>query len=174
MDTKTTEQAFTITPDIDYQIEWSYYDMIATIIPTSPLDYGTTYTITISTDALSYAGYNLEEPYAFSFTTVEALLPPKLLSVMPENGSEIPFTTSQFLLLFSKPMDKYLTTAAIDIFPDITYETIWEDDTQSMLINLLEPLEPSSQYEINISTMATSEDGLAMENEYVLSYYTMP
>ncbi len=172
METQATNQAFVITPGIDYRVEWSYYNMIATIIPTNPLEYGTTYTITITTDALSYAGYNLEEPYTFSFTTVELTLPPELISITPASDSEIPATTTQFALLFSESMNTDLTSDAITIFPNVPYEITWEVNNRLMIITLLEPLAPDTQYDIMLFSTAVSEAGLALENDYILSYHT--
>jgi len=172
MDTEATATAFTFSPDVDFTVSWSYYNMVATLTPTTPMDYGTTYTVTISTEATSYAGFNLEEPYTFSFTTEEKLEPPEVLDTFPPDGAEGVPLDFEVQILFSQPMDKDATEEALSVFPDAEYEVLWGKGAQLMVIQPVVPWAPTAFYEITITGEAMSETGLNMEEEYTFNFFT--
>jgi PKD repeat protein len=68
MDPASTEAA--VSMDVAYSVAWRSDNRVMVLTPTSPLDEGTTYTVTISGTAEDAAGNPLGAPYAFSFTTV--------------------------------------------------------------------------------------------------------
>jgi len=172
MDTEATATAFTFSPDVDFKVSWSDYNTVATLAPTQPLDYGTTYTVTISTEATSYAGFNLEEPYTFSFTTEEKLEPPEVLAVFPPYGAEGVPLDFEVQILFSIPMDKDATEEALSVFPDAEYEVLWGEGAQLMVIQPVVPWAPVAFYEITLTDEAMSEAGLNMEEEYTFVFFT--
>ena len=175
MDTTATEGAFSFSPHVDFTISWSDYNTVATLTPTQPLEYGTTYTVTISTEALSFAGYPLEEPYTFSFTTEEAPVapePPEVLDTLPPDGAEEVSLDTELQIIFSKPMDEATTAEALIIFPEAEYEIFWGEDNQVMLIHPSLPWEPAAIYEVTITSDAMSEDGLYMEEDYTFVFFT--
>lgn len=173
MDTTVTEGAFSFSPHIDFTVSWSDYNAVATITPTIPLDYGTTYTVTISTEALSFAGYPLEEPYTFSFTTEEKPEPPEVMATIPPDGAESVPLETDIHVQFSKPMDKEATAQALIMSPEADYEIFWEDDGQLMIIRPLIPWQPAIIYEVTITSEAMSEDGLYMEGDYTFGLSTV-
>jgi hypothetical protein len=65
----TTTSAIIITPTIAYNVSWNINNTTITLDPIGNLTYCTTYTITITTDAMSIYGCHLTEPYSFYFTT---------------------------------------------------------------------------------------------------------
>jgi Bacterial Ig-like domain len=73
----------------------------------SPLDAETTYSVEISTDAVTQEGTNLSAPVNFSFTTTQEVdtTAPTLVSTVPAQGSVSPRTLDRVILNFSEPVD---------------------------------------------------------------------
>ncbi len=69
MDKASVVSAFSITPPVEGEFEWS--DNTIAFYPVAPLEYGITYTVTISTEAKDLDGNNLAEAYSWEFTTKE-------------------------------------------------------------------------------------------------------
>jgi hypothetical protein len=69
MDTSSIESLITISPQLEYVIEWAEADMVLKIRPVSPLNHGMTYTIKIPAGVLSSFGLPMQEVFEFSFTT---------------------------------------------------------------------------------------------------------
>ena len=67
MNTSSAKGAFSISPSVSGSFDWNGNTMIFT--PDSDLDYETTYTIIINTEAEDLAGNNLQSPYIWQFTT---------------------------------------------------------------------------------------------------------
>ena len=69
MDPASVDIAFSTTPHFEYEYFWNPETTAITIDPESPLNPGTTYFVTVSTEAMDQSGNHLEEAYEFSFTT---------------------------------------------------------------------------------------------------------
>ncbi len=68
MSQEETEQGFIISPLVD-DGEFTWVDKNLTFKPNSPLDYGTKYSITISTEVRNLVGESFTENYSWDFTT---------------------------------------------------------------------------------------------------------
>jgi hypothetical protein len=77
MNKTSTQNAFSISPSVTGSFSWDRNQLIIT--PDSALNYETTYTVTISTEAEDLAGNNLESEYSWQFT-VEKVAPHDPLS----------------------------------------------------------------------------------------------
>ena len=73
MDKGQTEDAFTLSSnkdgDITGKFNWVGYTLI--FDPNNELDHGTTFTVTISTNARNLTGVNFTQEFKWNFTTVE-------------------------------------------------------------------------------------------------------
>ena len=69
MDTASAEAAFSITPSVTGSFSWNPDHTAITFTPSTSLDYGVNYTVTISTLACDLAGNNMTSPYTFWFVT---------------------------------------------------------------------------------------------------------
>lgn len=69
MNTVATEAAFSVSPNVNGDHDWSDDATEQTFTPDGPLTPGTTYTVTVSTSAADAAGNVLPEPYTFTFHT---------------------------------------------------------------------------------------------------------
>jgi len=78
MNKSSAEGAFSVSPSVTGSFSWDGDKMIFT--PDSELDYLTTYTVNISTEAEDLAGNNLVEDYSWQFTTKEQDLTPPVIS----------------------------------------------------------------------------------------------
>ena len=68
MDQEKTEDAFSISPSVDGDCEWYWFDELY-FNPDGYLQANTTYTVTIDTTAQDIRGGKLPYPYQFSFST---------------------------------------------------------------------------------------------------------
>lgn len=64
-----------VSGTVDYTIDFSNTNSTITIIPSNPLDYESTYTLTLPAGDYGLSGESLEEPLSLSFTTA-AFVPP--------------------------------------------------------------------------------------------------
>jgi len=72
MDRTSTQNAFTIVPLVSGTFSWGSGDTVMTFNPSSNLDFGTQYTVTVSTAAQSKEGEDLMSYPPWSFWTVES------------------------------------------------------------------------------------------------------
>lgn len=172
MDTTATTAAFSISPAVDFTIDWSDYDSVARLIPAAPLAYGTTYTIVISTGALSYAGFALEEPYVFSFKTESQAEPPAVLDTIPHHNAEDVDLFAEIHVIFSDPMNTEATAQAVVIVPSAEYEIEWHEDKRLMIIHPVAAWEPATSYEVTVTDQAASAEGVNMQEAYSFVFVT--
>jgi predicted transcriptional regulator len=81
MNELATEGAVSSSPSIQWNATWTSQRRTITLVPSSDLQSGATYTITISKGAKGENGMALKQEYAFAFTTV-------LVPVSPGIGEE--------------------------------------------------------------------------------------
>ena len=172
MDTTVTAGAFSISPAVDFAINWSEYNTVATLTPAVPLAYGATYTVMISTDALSYADFPLEEPYKYSFTMESQAQPPTVVGTIPPHNAQGVNLDAEIHVIFSQPMNTEATAQAVVIMPPAEYEIGWHEDKRLMIIHPLAPWQPTTAYEITITDQAISAEGISMEEAYAFGFVT--
>jgi len=87
MNELATEGAVSSSPSIQWNATWTSQRRTITLVPSSDLQSGATYTITISKDAKGENGMNLEQGYAFVFSMVPTV-PAVLVPVSPGIGEK--------------------------------------------------------------------------------------
>ena len=100
---------FKIEPAVPGKLEWRD-PVTLRLAPASPLQPGTSYTVTISAGFQAMDGSQLREPYRFSFRVTG----PKVLTGLPVSSGDHPrFLTpdTKFELLFSAPIDSAVASA---------------------------------------------------------------
>ncbi|HLF07229.1 MAG TPA: kelch repeat-containing protein, partial [Thermoplasmata archaeon] len=114
MDPGPTSSSFSISPPVPgtasvtgSRLAWTH---------PSPFAVNSSYTVTISTNAVSAAGDRLPSPYQFSFSTGP---PPRVLSTNPLNGTTGVPVTSGIIVTFSQPMEPLATGGAFSISPSV-------------------------------------------------------
>lgn len=109
MDAATiNDTTFTLTGPADAAVAgavtYSAANMTATFMPTNDLEYDTSYTATITTDALSATGQALADESVWVFTT--ATDAPEVTATMPDNdATDVPVSTD-VSVTFSTGMDE--------------------------------------------------------------------
>ncbi len=71
MDEDATEEALSVFPDAEYEVLWGEGAQLMVIKPVVPWAPVTFYEITLSDEAMSAAGLNMEEEYTFVLFTAE-------------------------------------------------------------------------------------------------------
>ena len=148
-----------------------------TIDPTADLAPSTTFTAQISTAAAATDGPGLAAPVSWSFTTTPA--PPTITATTPADTATGVAITAAPTATFSKPMNAAsLTTASATVRPQggsalaatVTYDSANNRVTITPTANLA----PSTTYTAQITTAATSADGVALAAAVSWSFTTVP
>ncbi len=155
MNRTNVEAAFSALPAITGVISWS--DNVMAYMPTSPLWYGMTYTITVNVGATDAVGNPLESAYSWQFSTTSEpdTTPPTVKESSPTGGS---ITTGTIIsVTFSEPMDRSSAEEAFVTSPGVDGVFDWVDNT--MIFTPTSPLLPETEYIVIIRTTATDLAG---------------
>jgi hypothetical protein len=110
--------SLTLQPDINYQASWT--GSLLTLKPTKPMEYGTTYTVTISDSAVDTDGTKLA-PFVTTFTTASVGL--RSLSLVPAPNVYGVSIHSQIAIAFDGPIDPSSVAGAFTITPSVAGST---------------------------------------------------
>ena len=167
----SVEAAIVVSPAMEYDIFWIEDGTVAVLQPLAPIEFNTTYTVYVGTEAMSADGLPLEESYSFSFIT--GIVPtPQVLGTMPLDGQgDIP-SNHPIQIVFDWPMEPTSAGAALVVSPAMDYTTMWLEANFVLLIEPTMPLEASTTYTFKISSGAMSADGLPLEEGYSFSFTT--
>ena len=126
MNRKSVEKAFRVTPNLPGEFEWKYNTLLYK--PTNEPKIGDQYTVTISTEAKSLIGKNLEIEYQEVFKIVGA---PKVVFYTPA-GSDDVTKDAKITVMFNQPVLKLTTIEeseknipAISITPNLAGRWKW-------------------------------------------------
>lgn len=173
MDTSSMTGAISIDPPFDYDISWSENNTVMTLTPEEDLDYGTTYTITISTEAKSSLGHSLAEPYSFSFTTEEEGAPPTppgVIGTIPLDGEINVTLDTSIYIEFSQSMNETSVEAALSVSPALAFDINWSAGSTVVELYPVPGLEYGITYNITIGTGAESSAGYSLPEPYTFSF----
>ena len=178
MDTHTVIEGLTLKPDITYQASWS--GLVLTLAPIRPMEYGTTYTVSIGDPAVDTDGTKLPL-YTMSFKTVGLGLQVKSLVPAPNvNGASI---RSQIAVTFDAPIDPTSIAGAIAMTPPVSGSiqaiSLPNDSSPSSLAtatsagagpNVLvftpdNSLKPDTTYSVTLSSTVKRTDGQVAEGQ---------
>ncbi len=118
MDTQKVLAGLTLQPDTSYQASWN--GVVLTLVPTKPLQYGTTYTVKIGDPAVDTDGTKLP-PYSTSFKTVDVGL--KVAALVPAPNVAGVSIHSQIAVIFDAPIDPTSIADAFTITPPVAGST---------------------------------------------------
>ena len=172
-----TTSTFTLTPQGGSAITGtvSYSNLTATLTPSSPLTYSTTYTATITTGVQSTAGTALASNYIWSFTTAAAPAP-TVTSVTPASGSTGVAISSTVTATFSEAMDASTFTSSTFTLTPAGGSAVTANITYSGNVATLTPSAPLANktiYTATITTGVQSSLGSALEANYTWSFTTV-
>lgn len=115
MDTAAVEASIAVSPAIPYRSSWSGPSLTLTF--RAPLAFGTTYTVTVGTDAADTDGSHLTGSYATAFTTVQAGL--GVRATVPAGGVSGIGIQTPIAVLFDGPIDPASIVGALRITPPV-------------------------------------------------------
>lgn len=137
MNATSVQSAFNITPFVNGAFTWNSTRNM-TFAPSSPLEYGTQYTVVINSSIAKDIDGNLldgngngtaegspADDYSWSFTTVQApdTTPPRVATASP-TGTNVPITAS-ISITFDELINKTSVEAAFSMVPSISGSFSW-------------------------------------------------
>ena len=162
MNPASVESGIETSPTIKYAVQWLQGNTVAVLQPLEPLEFNTTYTVSISPAVLSATGVPLEGGYDLSFFTgLED--PPEISGTSPADGQiDIPRNYT-IEICFERPMDTASVEAALEVTPNFDYTVTWRENNFVMRIIPLTELDPFTTYSIVINVGAKSDLGIPIE-----------
>jgi len=101
MDTKSAEDAFSISPEVPGSFSWEDVNHRMVFTPSEAYDINTTYTVTISKSAMHGGGVPMEKDFSFSFLTSNRNFM-TVLSSFPIDGENVHFNNAFIEFRFDK------------------------------------------------------------------------
>ncbi|MHB8852550.1 MAG: N-acetylmuramoyl-L-alanine amidase [Ignavibacteriaceae bacterium] len=133
MDQASTQNAFSISPQVAGKFTWQNYSHTLVFTPTALLSPSTTYSVTISKNANSILGVPLQSALNFSFNTKESA-PLDLTNTYPANNSADVSTSLKFIIRFNIPII-YSSLGGRVVIQDSSGNTLTIRDPSYNIIN---------------------------------------
>lgn len=99
MDRESTEKAFSITPAVEGEFEWSDANFTMTFKPTKPYNISTEYTVKLDVTAEHAGGMKMENPVEFKFLTTNRNFM-EMLGNYPKDGDKVHYKGAALELRF--------------------------------------------------------------------------
>jgi parallel beta-helix repeat protein len=169
MDIVAVQNAFTYTDGngtwnaSDGMVDWYSGNTLFSFQPDDNLNFDSTYTVILGTNASSTYGKTLDgnnngvaeshDDFVFTFTTAKE--PPTITSHYPgKNALNIPIMLPAIFINFSKPMDTTSVTNGISIYPNTPFTPSFSSDQMNLTLLLNDELLEATQYRITIMSTA--------------------
>ncbi len=174
-----TENAFSITPDVNGHFEWQDNSEGFTFVPDSGLKRKTHYTVTINSDAKNVYGVSIDTTFQFSFTTRywNELV---ALEMYPHDGQKDVSTRPQILIIFNNTPVKYSLVGNIQLMDStekiigVWATKVFKKENRGILV--FEPvseLERNMAYTVRLFPRIKDTEGLPMADTLVFSFRTV-
>jgi hypothetical protein len=145
----------------------------ATLTPSAPLAYNTSYTATITTGARASDGTPLAAPATWTFTTAAAV-PPTVTTTIPTNGATDIGTGVQPRATFNKDIDPAtLTTSTFTLTGPsgtITGSVGYDAPTRTTTFTPTNPLTAGASYTARLAPAITATDGSTLATPYTWTF----
>jgi len=175
MNPPSVERALRIEPATDVVYGWDVDRATLTVTPTTTLQAGTRYRITMTETALSQYFRPLAQPFMFSFETAP---PAGVTTLWPRDGSvDVPLDTP-VSVRFSRPiappdaLARPGTLPALRSDPPLSGSVIWLDPA-TLLFRPDQPLRPGMRYTFSLSPDLTDQSGVPLGRAYTWSFTTL-
>lgn len=174
MDQPSTEQALTMTPNMDKIFIWPKFNQM--MIYTGGYFYAdTTYTINIDSVAKDLDGEKLGYPFSFSFRTA----PVRVRSSYPRNAQLFCDPDDPIKVYFNTNMLKSTLQKAFSISPAIAGTVDWEYnydryDKTCLKFTPSQNFRLNTKYTVTVSTAAADMFGKKMKAPFTFSFITRP
>ncbi len=175
MNKTATEAAFSINVvSPTSTITWNSNSTEMSYYPTSsPLEYNSSYTFTISKDAKDLSGNELENEVSVNFSTTNDTQSPTVVSTTPTNGSNNVNPANNVAVKFSEKMNKADTESAFSINSASAIGSfVWNSGSTEVQFYPTTPFAVSTSYTITIGTGAKDLVGNPLESEVTIQFTT--
>jgi len=178
MNTLLTESAFYSVPKIVGNFTWDSYRQNLTLNPNGNLSSKTTYTITITTDAMSDHNVNMISQYSFSFETEKYIPPPEpplvITSTVPYDNETDIASNAKIYVTFNQYVNIYDTISAFSISPSVKgYIVDIDNNHMKLTFSHSTNFTPGTKYTVTISTKARSYLNVHLNENYSFSFTTV-
>ncbi|MCB1318977.1 MAG: Ig-like domain-containing protein, partial [Leptospiraceae bacterium] len=182
MDRNSVESAFNISPSVAGAFNWDPSDKSVTFQPYSPLNYATTYSVTVSVGAKDQEGITIPTTFNTSFQVGSDFTKPTIVQVI-ESGSITPITNgyagvykdSNFIITFSEPMDFSSAQSAfsltrLDNSSSVAGSYQWNATFDQLTFVPDSALEPEHPYRLKVTTGAEDQANNGLDQQYTYDF----
>jgi hypothetical protein len=175
MNPPAVERALRIEPATEVVYSWDTNRMTLTVTPTTALQAGTRYRVTLTEAALSQHFRPLAQPFTLAFETVP---PAAVIALWPRDGSiNVPLDTL-VSVRFSRPialahaLARSESLSALHSDPPLSGSVTWLDPV-TLLFRPAEPLRPGVRYTFSLDPDLTDQGGVPLGRTYTWSFTTL-
>lgn len=175
MNPPSVERALRIEPATEVVYDWNADRTTLTITPTTALQTGTRYRITITEAALSRHFRPLTQPFTFTFETAP---PAAVTALWPRDGSTAVPLDTPISVRFSRPivspdaLARVTTLPALRSDPPLSGNATWLDPA-TLLFRPSEPLRPGVRYTFFLDPDLADQNGAPLGRTYSWSFTTL-
>jgi len=162
---ETAEQAFSISPNVDYAFHWQGNKLIVT--PSAKLPLSTVFHVHMAAGVEDRAGNTQGGTGDMTFTTVDA---PTVTAVSPLPGAQSVPVGSPIQITFDRLMDPEKVIAGLRVEPSFGYKVSWNEAVLTLTPSL--PLASETEYKLTIGDPAVDTDGSRLP-DYTTSFRTL-
>jgi parallel beta-helix repeat protein len=173
MHRESVEQAVSIKPNIEMNVEW-INDKVILFKPVKKLDILKLYTVVINTDAINVIGNAMEELYLFTFTTEVDHYPPEIIYHYPSGVELASANLDRIIIEFDEPVYTNSVEQKFETLPPISGSFEWTDDNQKMYYNVEAQLLYNHIYTVKLLPGLMDEFGNPTEMTFEFSFRTVP
>ena len=174
-----TQNAFSISPNVFGSFSWEDNNKTLVFIPDALLAPSTTYSVTISKNALSILNTNLQSDFNFTFTT-RTVTPLTVVESYPANNGVNVSTTVKIIIKFNVPLIGFSTLAGNVLFTDsagssVTIKNasyISEENQGIVSFNPSKKLNYQSLYTVTIKGAVQSLNGNTLGDDFTITFTT--
>jgi hypothetical protein len=166
-DPAKAEQAFSLTENgraVSGRFSWAANRM--RFEPNQPFSPGNDYAMTVGQSVETSAGSSLEKEFLFEFTTREETGRPRIVSLIPADGSALADRSAPITVGFSEPVDPATFYAAFSIAPKVAGAFSWAPDTLSCTFAPVEQYAWQTEYSITIRAGLSDASGNTLAEDF--------
>lgn len=180
IDTDSFEEAFQLSPNTKYEIEWNVNEDSVEIKPDPQWNNFTHYTVQVDTKLRTKEGPHLPYSFKSSFLTVADTEIPKIQEIYVSgilNNTYLKISSDlntidkndSIMIVFSKSIKESSFKSSFSISPNLLNQII-QTKENSFLMTPLDGFKAKTEYNLKISTGLTDTVGNALAEEYSISF----
>ncbi|MGA1795577.1 MAG: Ig-like domain-containing protein [bacterium] len=161
MDTGSVQDHFSISPGVTTgTFAWFDANTRVSFQPSAPLDYATTYQVTIDANAVDENGIPLGADYTWSFTTLADPDDVSVVSAFPDPNETAASIYTEVRVLFTQAMNTASVEGAFSLLDEslasVPGAFTWSADSKEFHFAPTNPLEDGGTYTAAVTTAARS------------------